>query len=141
MNSLIFTDKCFAVRNCSLGSTFACLDRQLAGFSLSESFLKDSSISTTVVFLSGDNDIILEATLASSNCKSKFLLRYLLYEDNPSIKCLIFSVSSKIFLMTKMQHYTNRCSICGKKLKLKFDRITENPLACWAYLIVGVVDS
>jgi DNA-directed RNA polymerase subunit RPC12/RpoP len=42
----------------------------------------------------------------------------------------------------KNQHQTNYCcSICGKELKNAVKRRTENPLACSACLIVGVVDS
>jgi hypothetical protein len=49
--------------------------------------------------------------------------------------------NSTIFLRTttKKHHQINRCSICGKELK-NVKRRTENPLACWACLIVGVVD-
>ena len=49
------------------------------------------------------------------------------------------AANSKIFLTIKRppQSVTCYCSIYGKKLE-KFVKRTENPLACWACLIVGV---
>ncbi len=46
---------------------------------------------------------------------------------------------TKIFLkrVNKKQVDTRRqdCSICGKKLK--FNRTTDNPLACWECMIIN----